>query len=182
MNLDGPVSYKYFRADKNIPNIMYYQRQNAGRSVIVWGAILATGTMALQIMTRRCNEKMECLTTLTFLKERNRLCSENFIFQQDGATIHTAKSSLKYFDAKGIEIIPWSVSSADLNSIENVCDWLSTKFIKKRSSTALSMIWRTLSIVHGANLMWIIWQSWFQTWRTSFLKYEIKKVRLHITK
>ena len=42
------------------------------------------------------------------------------IFQQNGVTIHTAKSSMKYFDAKEIEIFPWLAKSPDFNPIENV--------------------------------------------------------------
>ena len=34
-NLDGPDGYKYFWADKNMPESMYSRRQNAGGGVMV---------------------------------------------------------------------------------------------------------------------------------------------------
>ena len=108
-NLDGPDGYKYFWADKDIPEIMYSRRQNAGGSVMVWGAMSAMGTMDLQVMNGRynANRYIEMLDNACLLEEGSRLCPEKFIFQQDGATIHTVKSSMEYFDAMGIEILPW---------------------------------------------------------------------------
>ena len=108
---------------------MYSRRQNAGGGVIVWGAISAIGKIELKIMNGRYNADryIEMIDNACLLEEGNRLCPEKFIFQQDGATIHTAKRSMEYFEAMGIEILPWPTRSADLNPIENVWEWLSNE-------------------------------------------------------
>ena len=50
--------------------------------------------------------------------------SKQFIFQQDGAPAHTAKSIKEYFLQKKINVIPWCPRSPDLNPIENIWSWI----------------------------------------------------------
>ncbi|KAE9391475.1 hypothetical protein BT96DRAFT_831980 [Gymnopus androsaceus JB14] len=46
----------------------------------------------------------------------------NFIFQQDGARAHRAKSTVKWFHEHGIPLFPHPPSSPDLNPIEPLWD------------------------------------------------------------
>ena len=48
------------------------------------------------------NRYIEMFDNACLMKEGSRLCPEKFIFQEDGATIHTVKSSMEYFAAMGI--------------------------------------------------------------------------------
>lgn len=43
-----------------------------------------------------------------------------FIFQQDGASSHTAKTTKKWFGENNINVLSWPSSSPDLNIIETV--------------------------------------------------------------
>ena len=45
---------------------------------------------------------------------------ENFIFQQDGASIHASKTTTEWLKSKNIETLPHPAVSPDLNPIENL--------------------------------------------------------------
>ena len=54
-----------------------------------------------------------------------RIGTENWIFQQDNAPIHTARSTKDWFHRKGVHVMEWPAISPDLNPMENVWGLLS---------------------------------------------------------
>ncbi len=59
----------------------------------------------------------------------------DFIFQQDLASAHTAKSTKSWLNEHGVDVIDWSANSPDLN-IENLWDTVKRKMRNKRPKNA----------------------------------------------
>ena len=60
----------------------------------------------------------------------------DFIFQQDLAPAHTAKSTKTWFSDHGITVLDWPANSPDLNPIENVWDSAKRKMRDMRPNNA----------------------------------------------
>ncbi len=56
----------------------------------------------------------------------------DFIFQQDFAPAHTAKSTFKWFADHDITVLDWLTNSPDLNPIENLWGIVKRKMRNKR--------------------------------------------------
>ena len=60
------------------------------------------------------------LISPTLKADGQRLTGNGCIFQQDGATCHTARQSMRWVSANGISVLPWPSQSVDLNPIEHL--------------------------------------------------------------
>ncbi len=55
----------------------------------------------------------------------------DFIFQQDLAPAHTAKSTKSWLNDHGVGVLDWPANSPDLNPIENLCGIVKRKMRNK---------------------------------------------------
>ncbi len=60
----------------------------------------------------------------------------DFIFQQDLAPAHTAKSTKSRLNAHSVGVLDWPANSPDLNPIENLCCIVKRKMRNKRPKNA----------------------------------------------
>jgi hypothetical protein len=92
------------------------------KGVMIWGCMSAKGLGNFEFIDGIVNaEKYQKILTNSLLPSINKLhAGENFIFQQDGASCHTAKSTQKWLSDKGITVLSWPSSSPDLNIIETL--------------------------------------------------------------
>uniref|UniRef100_A0A3B1JZ19 Tc1-like transposase DDE domain-containing protein n=1 Tax=Astyanax mexicanus TaxID=7994 RepID=A0A3B1JZ19_ASTMX len=63
----------------------------------------------------------------------------DFIFQQDLAPAHAAKSTKDWFTKKQLEVLAWPANSPDLNVIENLWAIVKRK-IRDRKPTTLDQL------------------------------------------
>ena len=72
------------------------------------------------------------------------LCPENFILQQDLASIHNSTYSRRKFAELGIELLPWPSRSPDLNIVENIWSMLSMRVYDGRQFNNKDEIWQAV--------------------------------------
>lgn len=99
------------------------------QSLIIWGAMVSTGDGPLcfiksKIIAAICQELLEHFMHLS----ADKLYGDtDFIFQQDFAPVHTAKSTATWFNHIGITVFHWSGHSPDLKVNRKMRDTRSNK-------------------------------------------------------
>lgn len=97
--------------------------------------------------------KYQAILTRSLLPSIAKLnADDNFIFQQDGASCHTAKSTQTWLRNNNITVLDWPSSSPDLNIIETVWHKMKKELRENPQRTVadlrakLQQIWDNFSI------------------------------------
>lgn len=110
---------------------------------MVWGAITINGPGPLYFVegTMKQDQYKKVLETvaLPYFHEIG-FWTSSFIFMQDGAPCHTAKSVKKFISDKNIPLLPWPGNSPDLNPIENVWHELKRLVYKENNTNRQVLI------------------------------------------
>lgn len=121
-------------------------------SVMVWGCMSGSGLSKLHFIEKSVNSQkyQEILekTLLPFLEDNHS--DGNCVFQQDGASCHTSKSTTAWLDQQNFEILPWTANSPDLSPIENIWGEMKKELRKRQPrnkeelQATLNTVWETM--------------------------------------
>lgn len=115
------------------------------KGVMVWGCMSAKGLGTLKLIEGTVNAaKYQEILQSSLLPSITQLYpNSDFVFQQDGASCHTAKSTKKWFGNNNIKVLSHPSSSPDLNPIETV--WHKMKqYLRNHPQRNLSQLRTTL--------------------------------------
>lgn len=92
------------------------------QKIMVWGAISIHGTSRLHVVEGTMNSEkyIRVLETRLLPQIRDWFGDSQWIFQQDSAPCHTAKSVKKWFQENDVTVLPWPGNSPDMNPIESL--------------------------------------------------------------
>ncbi|RWR98786.1 Transposable element Tc3 transposase-like protein, partial [Dinothrombium tinctorium] len=120
-NMDGPDGIHYYWHDLRSKPKTIMSRNFGGGSVMVWAGFSSSGKTSIAFLDGRQKASDYQRTLSDFiLPVGSQLGGPQWIFQQDNAAIHTAKSTKTWFADHGVKVLDWPSLSPDLNPIENL--------------------------------------------------------------
>ena len=120
-NLDGPDGFAYYWKHDEGQEKIFSKRQGGGKSVMIWSCFSYFGLCDLVILKGKQDSKKYCeVLEHNLLPFTSLVHGENWIFQQDNASIHVSKYSREWIEAHNVLLLSWPARSPDLNPIENL--------------------------------------------------------------
>jgi len=113
-------------------------------SVMVWACMAWSGVGWMQLINGTLNASRyinEVLETKLMPSVHDIFGDiSEFVFQQDGAPCHTAKTCIKWFTDHNVQLLTWPGNSPDLNPIENLWSRLKKLVAAKHPSNKRELI------------------------------------------
>ncbi len=105
------------------------------QSVMIWGAMTSAGVGPLCFFKINVTAPvyLELLEHFMLPSADQLFKDADFIFQQDLAPAHTAKSIKSWLNDHGVGVLDWPANSPDLNPIANLWGIVKRKMRNKRS-------------------------------------------------
>ncbi len=107
-------------------------------SVMIWAAMSSAGAGPLYFLKTNVTASIfQYILEHFMLPSADQLFKDaDFIFQQDLAPAHTAKSTKSWLNDHGVGVLDWPANSPDLNPIENIWGIVKRKMRNKRPKNA----------------------------------------------
>ncbi len=108
--------------------------------VMIWGAMSSARVGPLCVLKTNVTAPVyqEILEHFVLPFADQLFKDADFIFQQDFAPAHTAKSTKSWLNDHGVGVLDWSANSPDLNPIENLWGIVKRKMRNKRPKMQMS--------------------------------------------
>ena len=128
-NGDGFHEFFYYLHNMFKEDKVFSKCQNRGVSVMIWGCFSLRGKAPLVFL----DENQDSADYITMLEKHmvpwaDTVHPNNWIFQQDNASIHASRHSIKWFTKKEISLLEWPARLPDLNPLENLWVLLVRRF------------------------------------------------------
>ena len=135
--------------------------KHGGGSIMVWGCMSEVGVGELRLVSGRLNAASYVALLEDALRPsvRSLGLEGEFIFQQDNAPAHMAKTTKRWMSSVKIAVLEWPAQSPDLNPIEHAWDQLGTSLAGRVFHSQgelweyIQEAWKKLSRVSVANLV-----------------------------
>ncbi len=108
------------------------------QSVMIWGTMSSAGVGQLCFLKTNVTAPVyQNILEHFMLPSSDQLFKDaDFIFQQDLAPAHTAKSTKSWLNDHGVGVLDWPANSPDLNPIENLWSIVKRKMRNKKPKNA----------------------------------------------
>lgn len=123
------------------------------QKIMVWGAISVHGTSRLNIVEGTMNQVkyIEVLRGRLLPQVKEWYGNRPWIFQQDSAPCHTAKSVKKWCQEHRVRLLPWAGNSPDMNPIESLWCILKDEIHETSITTKQQLIQRLIRVWFHSN-------------------------------
>ena len=127
------------------PDCVQPTLKHGGGGVMVWGCMSESGVGELVLVTGRlCASDYISLLRKALPASVHILgLEDDYIFQQDNASCHTAKSTKSWMARNSIRLLDWPAQSPDLNPIEHLWDGLGRQ-LGSRAFSNNNQLWQHL--------------------------------------
>ena len=118
--------------------------------VMIWSVISGKGTGRLYVVQgtmRQDQYYKEVLQRRLLPRLRDWFPNgESFVFMQDGAPCHTARSVKAFLQQENVPLLPWPGNSPDMNPIENVWELIKREVAKDNITTKNQLIEKIIHV------------------------------------